>query len=168
MDKDLQTHTNMNTLEGVYMGCKNNTTVAVSRFKTVQCVACRFFTVTLCVACRSLLSCVWIGMSDFQEKHFKIRFMRSLIVELLLKALLVSIPLQYGMDCSLLEKNKTKQNKPKNKNKKMACCQTHPVHWRPNDTLAGCCLHSLQSTQSKVWYNQTCLRVCVVQHITAL
>ena len=43
------------------MGCQNNTAVAVSQFKPVQCVACQFFTVTLCVARRSffVMRVVW-------------------------------------------------------------------------------------------------------------
>ena len=43
------------------MGCQNNTAVALSRFKPVQCVACRFFRVTLCVARRSffVMRVVW-------------------------------------------------------------------------------------------------------------
>ena len=76
--------------------------------------------------------------------------MQSLIVQLLRKALLVSIPLQYGMVCGVLEK--TKQNKKQNKTKQNKKKK----------------LHSLRSTQSEVWYNQTRLRVCVVQHITTL
>ena len=38
------------------------------------------------------------------------------------------------------------------------------TYWRLNDTLARCCLYSLRSTQSEVWYNHRTMRVCVVQH----
>ena len=71
------------------MGSQNNTAVAVSRFKPVQCIGCRFLTVTLCVACRSsfIMSVASFGKSDFQEKNFKISFMQSLnIVQLILKS----------------------------------------------------------------------------------
>ena len=54
---------------GVYMGCQNNTAVTVSRFKPVQCVACRFFTVTLCIARRSFFVIMWFGMSDYQQEN---------------------------------------------------------------------------------------------------
>ena len=67
------------------MGHQNNTVVTVSRFKPVQCIACRFLMVTLCVACRSsfVMSVVW--QVKFREKCFKISFMQSLLFNWFLK-----------------------------------------------------------------------------------
>ena len=83
------------------MGRQNNTTVAVSRFKPVQCIACRFLTVTLCVVCRSS-SWVSFGKSDFQEKHFKISFMQSLLFNWFLKVL--SVPKFLYIQCDKFTK----------------------------------------------------------------
>ena len=52
------------------MGCQNNTAVAVSRFKPIQCIACWFLQWLYVSRVDPLLSWVSFGKSDFQEKHF--------------------------------------------------------------------------------------------------
>ena len=55
---------------GVYMGCQNNTAVTVSRFKPIQCIACRFLRWLYVSRVDPLLSWVSFGKSNFQEKTF--------------------------------------------------------------------------------------------------
>ena len=52
------------------MGRQNNTAVAVSPFKPVQCIVCRFLTVTLCVACRSSFVMSVVCQARFSGKTF--------------------------------------------------------------------------------------------------
>ena len=88
------------------MGCQNNTAVAVSRFKPIQCIACRFLRWLYVSHVDPLLSWVSFGKSDFQEKHFYNQLYAIPIVNWFLKVLSMPIPLysmwQVYQTCSLL------------------------------------------------------------------
>ena len=120
---------NFLSLLGVYMGCQNNTAVAVSRFKPIQCIACRFLRWLYVWRVDPLLSWGSFGKSDFQEKHFNNQLHAIPIVNWFLKVLPMPIPLysmwQVYQTCSLgccghrravKKKKKKKRKKKKKKN----------------------------------------------------
>ena len=117
------------TMVGVYMGCQNNTAVAVSLFKPIQCIACRFLRWLYVSRVDPLLSWVSFGKSDFQEKHFYSQLHAIPIVNWFLKVLSMPIPLysmwQVHQTCSPLRLLRAptccRKKKQTNKKKKKSC-----------------------------------------------
>ena len=108
------------------MGCQNNTAVAVSRFKPIQCIACRFLR-WLYVSRVDLLSRGSFGKSDFHEKYFYNQLHAIPIVNWFLKVLSMPIPLysvwQVYQTCSLgcCGHRRAVKKKKKKKKKKKSC-----------------------------------------------
>ena len=106
-------------------GCQNNTAVAVSRFKPIQCIACRFLRWLYVSRVDPLLSWVSFGKSDFQEKHFYNQLHAIPIVNWFLKVLSMPIPLysmwQVYQTCSLLRLLRAPTCCKKKKKKKKSC-----------------------------------------------
>ena len=113
---------------GVYMGCQNNTAVAVSQFKPNQCIACRFLRWLYVSRVDPLLSWVSFGKSDFQEKHVYNQLHAIPIVNWFLKVLSMPIPLysmwQVYRTCSLLRLLRAPTCCKKKKKKKKAVFYT--------------------------------------------